>query len=97
MSEDNADDFDLVEVELILERAGVLLMKVPKGYSGPLPGISCERATRFVHAPASQEFFSAVDVKWYVDSLKASVWGEPIGTCEPVFDARTLIEKEGAQ
>jgi len=95
MSEENADDFELIEVELILERAGVILMKVPKGYNGPLPGVSCERATLFVHAPADQEFFGTVGVEWYVDSLKASVWGEPIRTGELVFDARPLIQKEG--
>ncbi len=97
MSEANDDDFDLIEVELILEREGTVIMKIPKGYTGPLPGIDCERAMLFVNNTASQEFFNAVDVEWHVDTLKATVWGKPTGTVEHVFDARPLIEKEGAQ
>jgi hypothetical protein len=97
MSEANEDDFDVIEVELILEREGRVLMKIPKGYNGPLPGIDCDRATLFVNNQASQEFFNAVDVKWHVDTLTATVWGEPTRTVEHVFDARPLIEKEGSQ
>jgi hypothetical protein len=97
MSEANEDDFDLIEVELILEREGTVIMKIPKGYTGPLPGIDCEGAMLFVNNPASQEFFNAVDVEWHVDTLTATVWGKHTGTVARVLDARPLIEKEGAQ
>ncbi len=97
MSEANDDHFDLIEVELILEREGTVIMKIPKGYTGPFPGIDCEGAIPFVNYPASQEFFNAVDVEWHVDTLKATVWGKPTGPVERVFDARPLIQKEGAQ
>ncbi len=97
MSEENDDDFDLIEVELILEREGTVIMKIPKGYTGPLPGIDCEVVMLFVENPASQEFFNAVDVEWHVDTLNATVWGKPTRTVKRVFDARQLIEEGGAQ
>jgi hypothetical protein len=97
MSEANADDFDLIEVELILEREGTVIMKIPKGYTGPLPGIDCEGDMPFVNNPASQEFFNAVDVEWHVDTLEATVWGKPTRTVERVFDARQLIEEGGRE
>jgi hypothetical protein len=89
MSEANADDFDLISVEIIREESAVITVKVPKGHSGPLPDI-------FQSPSLGDEIFESLEpLEWICNDLRMGLYWNTYRPSAHVFDARPLIEKEG--
>ena len=92
MSDTEADDFELISVEIIHEESTVITVKVPKGHCGALPDVFQDKALGDQIADA-------------MEALKPSAWicndlrmGRHWNTRHPganVFDARPMIQKAG--
>jgi hypothetical protein len=89
MSEANADDCDLISVEIIREESAVITLKVPKGHSGPPPDI-------FQDTTLGDQIFDSLEpLQWICEDLRVGAfWNTPRPSAH-VFDARPLIQKEG--
>jgi hypothetical protein len=89
VSEENADDFDLISVEIIREESAVITLKVPKGHSGPPPDI-------FQDTTLGDQIFDSLEpLHWICEDLRVGAfWNTPRPSAH-VFDARPLIQEEG--
>jgi hypothetical protein len=91
MSEETADDFDLIKLEIIREESAVITVKVPKGHSGPPPDI-------FQDPTLGSQIFDALEpLEWICNDLRMGLCWDTHRPGVHVFDARPLIQKEGAE
>jgi hypothetical protein len=89
MSDTEADDCDLIRVEIIREESAVITVKIPKGHCGPLPDIFQDPAL------GGQIFDALKPLKWICNDLRMGLYWETHRPGAHVFDARPMIQKAG--
>ena len=92
MSDTEADDFELISVEIIHEESTVITVKVPKGHCGALPDIFQDKALGDEIADAMEALKPSA---WICNDLRMGRYWNTRHPGANIFDARPMIQKAG--